>query len=263
MSFDIDLSGRRALVCGASSGLGRATARELARAGCEVAVLARSGARLLSFCDELKELGAPDAHAVEADMDDLVGFARGVTAFLDTVGGLHVCVHNTGGPAAGPILEKTEEDLVHVFGRHQLTAHFLVRTLLPFMREEGYGRFVQILSTSAREPIANLGLSNTVRAGMMGWAKSVANELPPGVTINNVLPGYIATGRLDDLKAALSERTGQTAEEVEAGWVEGIPEGRLGEPTEIGQAILFLASPMASYVRGASLPVEGGRLSSF
>ena len=255
MALEIDLSGKRALVCGASSGIGRATARRLAEAGAHVVALARSADKLQALVGELAS-----ASAVEADMDDLVGFARAVQAEIDAHGPLDIVVHNTGGPKSGPILEMTEEDLVAVFARHQLTAHYLVRTALPAMREKGYGRFVQVLSTSAREPIDNLGLSNSIRAGMVGWAKTVANELPPGVTINNVLPGYTATDRLGELKSAISERTGKSAEEVEQGWVSGIPEGRLGEPREIADAVVFLASPMASYVRGLSLPVEGGRL---
>lgn len=260
MAVSIDLTGRRALVCGASSGIGRACALAFARAGAEVAVLARSADKLESLCAELREAGAPDAHPLTADMDDIVGFAQAVQQLVDAHGGVHVCVHNTGGPAAGPILEKTEEDMVHVFGRHQLTAHFLVRAFAPYMQKEGYGRFVNVLSTSAREPIDNLGLSNVVRAGMVGWAKTVANELPPEVTINNVLPGYTATERLSELKAALSERRGTTEQAIEDEWVAGIPEGRLGRPEEVAHAVLFLASPLASYVRGHSLPVEGGRL---
>ena len=260
MAVSIDLSGRRALVCGASSGIGRACALEFARAGADVVVLARNEQKLATLCEELRREGAPSAHAFAADMDHLVEFARVVHELVNRFGGVHVCVHNTGGPASGPILEKTEEDLVNVFGRHQLTAHFLVRAFTPYMESQGYGRFVNILSTSAKEPIENLGLSNVVRAGMVGWAKTVANELPPGVTINNVLPGYTATERLTELKTAISARTGSSAEQVEAGWVSGIPEKRLGRPQEIAHAVLFLASPLASYVRGHSLPVEGGRL---
>lgn len=255
MAVSIDLSGKRALVCGASSGIGEAVARRLAEAGAHVVCLARRAEKLESLVGELGQ-----ASVLGADMDDLVGFARAVQGEIQAHGGLDVVVHNTGGPKSGPILEKTEEDLVAVFARHQLTAHFLVRAALPHMRETGYGRFVQVLSTSAREPIDNLGLSNTIRAGMVGWAKTVSNELPAGVTINNVLPGYTATERLDELKQAISGRTGQSGEEVERAWVSGIPEGRLGEPREIADAVLFLASPMASYIRGLSLPVEGGRL---
>jgi 3-oxoacyl-[acyl-carrier protein] reductase len=255
MAIDIDLSGKRALVCGASSGIGEACARRLSAAGAQVILLARRADKLESLVSELGE-----ASALSADMDDLLSFATTIQDEIDQNGGFDIVVHNTGGPKSGPILEKTEEDLVAVFSRNQLTAHFLVRAALPHMAERGYGRFVQVLSTSAKEPIQNLGLSNSIRAGIVGWAKTVANELPPGVTINNVLPGYTATERLTELKSALSQRTGASEAEVEKGWVDGIPEGRLGEPQEIADAVVFLASPMASYIRGLSLPVEGGRL---
>ena len=255
MSVSIDLTGRRALVCGASSGLGRAIAKALSEAGAELFVLSRSEEKLAQLCDELPTKATP----VAADMDDVVSFGNAIQDHV-LEPGVHICVHNTGGPPSGPLLEKNEEELVRVFARHQITAHFLVRSLLPFMQKEGYGRFVNVLSTSAKEPIDGLGLSNMVRAGMMGWAKTIANELPPGVTINNVLPGYTATERLDDLKAAISGRTGKSHDEIEHEWVSGIPEGRIGRPDELAAAVLFLASPMASYVRGHSLPVEGGRL---
>lgn len=255
MALNIDLSGKRALVCGASSGIGEAVARGLSAAGAEVIVLARRAEKLEQL---VRELGR--ARALSADMDDLPGFARLIEEEIRANGGLDIVVHNTGGPPSGPILEKTGEDLVAVFARHQLTAHFLVRAALPHMVDSGYGRFVQVLSTSAKEPIENLGLSNAIRAGMVGWAKTVSNELPPGVTINNVLPGYTATERLGSLRSAVSTRTGATEDQVEKDWVAGIPEGRLGRPSEIADAVVFLASPMASYIRGLSLPVEGGRL---
>jgi 3-oxoacyl-[acyl-carrier protein] reductase len=262
MPVSIDLSSRHALVCGASSGIGRACAVALAEAGATLTVLARTESKLNELIEELRAQGAPAAHVIAVDMDDRPRLQAKVEAHLKQHGPIHVLVHNSGGPASGPILEKTEDDLLHTFGRHQLTAHLLVRLLLPGMKEAGYGRFVNILSTAAREPIDGLGLSNTVRAGIIGWAKTVANELPPGVTINNVLPGYTATERLTELKMAVAQRTGQTEAQVESTWVGGIPEGRLGQPEEIAHAVLFLASPLASYVRGSSLAVEGGRLKS-
>jgi 3-oxoacyl-[acyl-carrier protein] reductase len=260
MGPTIDLAGRHALVCGASSGIGRATAIALAQAAATVTVLARSRDKLEALCDELRAAGAPEAHALPADMDRLDDFTAAVRGHVQACGGVHICVHNTGGPRSLPLLETSEDDLRHTFTRHQLTAHLLVRELHGFMATTGYGRFVQVLSTAAREPIAGLGLSNTIRAGMIGWAKTLAKELPPQVTINNVLPGYTATERLNELKHAISVRTGVSPEAVVEGWVAGIPEGRLGQPQEIAAAVLFLASPLASYIRGQSLAVEGGRL---
>lgn len=262
MTVSIDLSSRNALVCGASSGIGRACAVALAKAGAAVTVLARNQDKLDALAKELRAQGAPAAHALAVDMDDRPRLQANVELLLKDHGPVHVLVHNSGGPASGPILEKTEDDLLHTFGRHQLTAHLLVRLLLPGMKAAGYGRFVNVLSTAAREPIDGLGLSNTIRAGMIGWAKTVSNELPPGITINNVLPGYTATERLTELKSAVAKRTGQSEQQVEDGWVAGIPEGRLGRPEEIAQVVLFLASPLASYMRGSSLAVEGGRLKS-
>jgi 3-oxoacyl-[acyl-carrier protein] reductase len=262
MPATIDLSSYRALVCGASAGIGRACAMALAKAGAEVTVLARSQDKLEALEPELKEAGAKDTHVIAVSMDDRVTLRAKVEKHQRDFGAYHILVHNTGGPKAGPMLEKTEDDLLATFERHQLTAHMLVRLLLPGMKEAGYGRFVNILSTSVREPIDGLGLSNAIRAGMVGWAKTVANELPPNVTINNVLPGFTATERLTELKKAMAERTDRTEDEVEAEWVGGIPEGRLGRPDEIGSVVLFLASPLASYMRGSSLAVEGGRLKS-
>src|SRR5690606_36944419 len=132
----------------------------------------------------------------------------------------------------------------------------------PGMREAGYGRIVNVLSTSVREPIDNLGVSNTIRAAVAGWAKTLSRELPPGVTINNILPGYTDTERLATLASSAGERTGRTADEDRQGWIATVPEGRLGLPEELAAAVAFLASPAAAYVRGVSLPVDGGRLRS-
>jgi 3-oxoacyl-[acyl-carrier protein] reductase len=171
-----------------------------------------------------------------------------------------VLVNNTGGPPHGPILEARAEDFASAFGRHVLAAHLLVRRLLPGMAAAGYGRIVNVVSISVREPIPGLGVSNTIRGAMASWAKSVSHELPPGVTINNVLPGYTDTERLAELAASISAASGRSVEDVRAEWAALAPEKRLGRPEEIGAAVAWLASPAASFVRGVSLPVDGGRL---
>lgn len=253
----MDLEGRTALVCGASAGIGRATALALASLGCGVVALARRRAELDLVCAELRAAGAARAEALVADLDDTEGL-RAAVAGLDA----QILIHNTGGPPGGRLLEEPTDKLVAAFRRHVLSAQVLVQALLPAMTRAGYGRVVTVTSTSVREPLDNLGVSNTIRAAMAGWAKTLSRELPPGVTINNVLPGYTATERLDALKQAAAARTGGTVEEVERTWLATVPEGRFAEPGELGAVIAFLCSPAAAYVRGVSLAVDGGRLRS-
>lgn len=256
-----DLTGRVALVCGASSGIGRAAAVALAGMGATVCGLARREEALADLVAEIEHIGGTGMSLV-ADMDDLAGLRAAVEGFLDDEGPVNVLVNNSGGPAPGPLLEASEEDLLAGFRRHVLSAHALVKALLPGMLETAYGRIVNIISTSVREPIPGLGVSNTVRAAMAGWAKTLSRELPPGVTVNNVLPGYTATERLRSLGESIAQRTGRSYEDVEDAWLAAVPEGRLAEPGETAAAIAFLASPMAGYIRGQSLAVDGGRLHS-
>lgn len=260
--MDLSLTGKHALVCGASAGIGRATALELARLGATVTGLARREDRLVSLVPALLEAGAPQAFGLMADLDQRETAAAAVAAHMDAVGPVHILINNTGGPAAGPLLQAGEGALMAAFERHVLSAHRLVQAVLPGMRAAGYGRIINVLSTSVKEPIPNLGVSNTIRGAVASWAKTLAMELPPGVTINNVLPGYTDTERLDALADATASRTGKAVDAVRTGWAELSPEGRIGRPEELGAVIAFLASPAASFVRGVSLPVDGGRLRS-
>lgn len=262
MTIELSLTGRHALVGGASKGIGRAAALALAGLGARVTVLARSRDQLEALLPALREAGAPEAFALAADLDDRAGLATALDVHLAEHGPVQLLVHNTGGPPAGPILQASEADFLQAFGRHLLAGHLLVQRLLPGMRAAGYGRVVNVISTSVREPIPNLGVSNTIRAAVAAWAKTLSRELPPGVTINSVLPGYTDTERLHGLAAAVAAKQGKTAAEVEAGWRAVTPEGRLGRPEETAAAIAFLCSPAAAFVRGVVLPVDGGRLQS-
>jgi len=262
MSPSTSLDGRHALVCGASAGIGRAAALAFAERGARVSVLARSRSALETLLPELLAAGAPAAHALPADLEDRKTLASLLEAHLAHHGRVQILLNNTGGPPAGPLLEAEEEDFLRAFGRHVLAAHLLVRALLPGMREAGYGRILNVISTSVREPIPGLGVSNTIRGAMASWAKTLSRELPPGVTVNNVLPGFTDTARLASLKTTLAEGRGVSPEEIEAGWLASVPEGRLGRPGELGAVLAFLASPSAAYVRGQSLAVDGGRLAS-
>ena len=256
-----DLEGRHALVCGASSGIGRASAIALAARGATVTGLARSGDRLAELVAEI-EAADGSARAVEVDMEDLEGLAAAAVALVAEHGPVEVLVNNTGGPPGGRLLDARVAELEKAFRRHVLAAQTLVVTLLPGMEEKGYGRIVNVVSTSVREPIPGLGVSNTIRAAMAGWAKTLSDELPPGVTINNVLPGYTATARLWAIGEAVAERTGRSLDDVRAEWIAKIPEGRFAEPEELAATVAFLASPDAAYVRGQSIAVDGGRMRS-
>jgi 3-oxoacyl-[acyl-carrier protein] reductase len=256
------LNGRHALVCGASSGIGRATALALAARGAEVTALARRADLLEMLVAELLAGGAKAAHALVADLDQRAELGTAVDDLLNTRGPVHILVNNTGGPPPGRLLDAAPEALEVAFGRHVLGAHLLVTKLLPGMEAEGYGRIVNVISTSVREPIPGLGVSNTVRAAMAGFSKTLSSELPPGVTINNVLPGYTDTERLSALCESIAARTGKSLAEVREGWVAAVPEGRLGRPEEVAAVVAFLASPEAGYLRGQSIAVDGGRMRS-
>ncbi|MEE2829995.1 MAG: SDR family oxidoreductase [Myxococcota bacterium] len=256
------LSGLNALVCGASKGIGRAIALTFASRGASVTVLARSEESLVGLLPELAAAGSPAPRAVVADLDDREGLCDQVATLLAEAGPMHILVNNGGGPPGGPILDAAESEFLIAFGRHVLASHLLVGLLLPGMRQESYGRILNVVSTSVREPIPNLGVSNTTRGAVASWAKSVSRELPPGVTINNLLPGFTDTERLGTLGEAQASRRGVSREQVKADWLAEIPEGRLGRPDELAAMAAFLASPAGAYVRGQSIAVDGGRLRS-
>ncbi len=256
--MDDTLLGKKALVCGASAGIGAATARALAERGAAVVGVARRTDRLTAVLDSLAGSGH---EAMIADLDDRDAFLRAVTDVLRS-GPIAICVNNTGGPPGGPLLEAPAAAFLETFGRHVLVAHGLAQLLVPGMNAQGYGRIVNVISTSVREPIGGLGVSNTIRGAMASWAKSLANEVGPNVTVNNVLPGFTETERLEGLADARAAKIGKTREEIYREYASAVPEGRLAQPEEIAAAIAFLASPDAAYIRGVSLQVDGGRMRS-
>ncbi|HEX7029585.1 MAG TPA: SDR family oxidoreductase [Gammaproteobacteria bacterium] len=255
--MDLDLTGRRALVCGASEGIGRATAVELAAMGAQVTVMARRGGALDAVVAALPGSGHD---RLVADFDD--------TAALETLidetlarRDYTILVNNAGGPPGGPITAARAEDFLAAFRRHLVANQLLVQGVLPGMRKLGFGRIVNIVSTSVYEPIPGLGVSNTIRAAVAGWSKTLAREVAAeGITVNNVLPGFTNTGRLEKLFSAKAEKTGQLPDAIANAALAQVPAGRFAEPEETAAAIAFLASPAAAYITGVSLPVDGGRL---
>ena len=243
---------RHALVCGASSGIGRATAVALAASGVRVTALARRADRLHALAEEIR------CEILVADLDEHAD----LLAKVNDLAPFQILINNTGGPKGGPLHAAAAEELRAAFHRHVLAAHQLTQVALPHMRDAGFGRIINVLSTSVREPIPNLGVSNTIRAAMAGWAKTLSRELPPGVTINNVLPGFTDTERLDSLRSGKAAKTSTTEDKVQQAWMSQVPEGRLIRADETAAAIAFLCSDAGGAVRGVSLPVDGGRLRS-
>ena len=243
------LKGMRAVVCGASKGIGRATAEMLAACGADVIALSRS---------------APEISGVRSmslDLEDAAAIEKTISGIL-VAGPIHILVNNAGGPPGGPLLDNEIEDFEAPFKRHLHAAHRITQMVVPAMQEAGMGRIVNIISTSVREPIPNIGLSNTLRGAMASWAKSLSQELPASITINNVLPGFTDTGRLDSLADSIHEKTGRSKEDIHDTWMSQVPIGRLIDPMETASAIAFLCLPQSGGIRGVSLAVDGGRLRS-
>ncbi|MGH8161626.1 MAG: SDR family oxidoreductase [Gammaproteobacteria bacterium] len=252
------LVGRHALVCGASRGIGRAVAEALAARGASVTLLARNAEMLSEVRDALPIVGKARHSALAADLEDTAKLSERIESVHQPV---HVLVNNAGGPPGGPILGAEPDAFRKGFERLLIAAQLLAQKFVPGMREAGYGRIVNVISTSVREPIPNLGVSNTLRGACAAWAKTLSRELAAdGITVNNVLPGFTATDRLKHLLETRAERAGKTLAEMEEMTRTQVPAARFAKPTEIAAAVAFLASPAAGYVTGVSLPVDGGRL---
>lgn len=250
-----DLQGKTALVTGASSGLGFAAAKALARRGARVALASRGGEKL----DQARERLGADAIAIPADVRDPAALTNLVSEVERRLGPVDILVANGGGPPSKPALELTEEDWQIAIPLALLFVPRLCRLVLPGMRERRWGRIVAINSVSTRQPIAGLALSNSLRPAVVGYLKTLSQEVAAeGITVNAVLPGYTRTERQEELANAASARTGKSKEEVVAGWIGNTPIGRLAEPDEIGAMVGFLCSPEASYVTGQAIAVDGG-----
>lgn len=254
------LQGKRALVCGASQGIGRACAIELAKLGASVTVVARNEAALRDVIIALASSAGQKHSFVAADFSQPSQVGKKIKECVAVQGPVQILVNNTGGPPHGSIVDASAEQFMQAISHHVICNQLLVQALLPGMKSSAYGRVINIISTSVIAPIRGLGVSNTTRGAVAQWGRTMATELAPfGITVNNVLPGYTATARLQSLFAAKAEKAGTSSAAVEKQTVESIPLGRLADPMEIAAVVGFLASPAASYVTGVNLPVDGGR----
>lgn|SRR5690554_839358 len=259
--MNIDLSGKHAVVCGSTQGIGKAIALELSQLGASVTLIARNEEKLIQVLSELKPHSKNDY--VVADFSkpeelkaNIANWARSNQA--------HILVNNTGGPKGGPIIDAPTDEFFNAFSQHLICNHILVQTLYPGMKTLGYGRIINVISTSVKQPLDGLGVSNTVRGAVANWSKTLANELGRyNITVNNVLPGATNTSRLQSIASTKAEKTdGMNTETVLAQMAAQSPMQRIAQPEEVANAVVFLASPAASYINGINIPVDGGRTKS-
>ena len=261
--MNLDLKNKRAMVCGSTQGIGKAVALELAALGASVTLVARNEEKLKETAGELDQTAGQQHDYLVADFSNPEEVYRQLKAYVQEQAAIHILVNNTGGPPGGPILEAAPDEFLKAFNMHLINNHQLVQAVVPLMKKAGYGRIINIISTSVKEPIPGLGVSNTTRGAVASWAKTMANELGQfGITVNNVLPGSTKTSRIYSLVESRAEKSGRSKEEVQQEMQAAIPARRFAEPEEVAAAAAFLATPAAAYINGVSLAVDGGRTGS-
>ena len=258
--MNLDLTKKTALVCGSTQGLGYASAAELALLGSNVVLMARNEGKLKESVKTLDTSKGQLHQYLVADFSDTTAVTSTIGEFAKN-NTIHILVNNTGGPPGGTALAAKPEDFITAFNNHLINNHNLAQAVVPGMKAAGFGRIINIISTSVKNPIAGLGVSNTIRAAVANWAKTLATELGPfGITVNNVLPGFTKTVRADYVISSKAKANNVTEDEIMKQLVAEIPVGRIGQPEEFGAAVAFLCSPAAAYINGINLPVDGGRL---
>lgn len=260
--MNLSLSGKNAFVGGASAGIGRAVALELAKLGANLTVVARNEQTLLQTVQLLDTSMGQQHQTLVADFSKENLLANAVQKLLEKHV-FHILVNNTGGPPAGKIIDAKVEDFLSAIHNHLICNHLLANLMLPGMKTEGYGRIVNVISTSVKEPLENLGVSNTTRWAVASWAKTLASEVGAwGVTVNNVLPGFTATARLEEIIEKNVAKQHVSRETVIEKMKQQVPLRRFAAPEEVAAAVAFLCSPAAAYISGINLPVDGGRTKS-
>lgn len=260
--MNLNLSGKRAVVCGSTQGIGKASALELAALGASITLVARDEKKLADAVRELPVADGQQHDFVVADFSfpDIV--REKITSYV-TSHDVHILVNNTGGPPGGLAIDADVQEFVQAFASHLLCNQLLVQAVVPGMKRARYGRIINIISTSVKIPLRGLGVSNTIRGAVANWSKTLSVELAPyGITVNNVLPGATMTRRLESIIQARSSKTQKRADEIRDEMIAEIPAGRIGDPAEVAAAVAFLASPAAAYINGINVPVDGGRTGS-
>lgn len=258
--MNLDLTGKTAMVCGSTQGIGKASAIELALLGANVVLVARNEEALKAAIADLDVSKGQKHDFLAVDFQTPNKLKEKADNFVTNNGPVHILVNNTGGPPSGLIQNAKVEEFLQAFNNHLVCNHVLVQALMEGMKKEQYGRVINIISTSVKIPLKNLGVSNTIRAAVANWSKTLSNEVASyGITVNNVLPGATLTGRLQSIIETKSNNTGESLNEIKNEMESEIPLGRFAEPSEIANAVAFLASPAASYITGVNIPVDGGR----
>lgn len=259
--MELGLKGKRALVLAASRGLGYASALGLAREGCAVVICSRDDDRAEEAAQRIRNETGADVHAVAADVGREEEVQRLVATAVERLGGLEIVVHNAGGPPSGPFTNMTTEQWRQAVDQNLLSFVWLVQAATPALAKAGYGRIIAITSSSIKQPIPGLVLSNAMRTGVLGIIRTLSKELgPQHILVNTVAPGRIATERIEELDRANAERSGRSLEDVQSESLASIPLGRLGEPEELANVVVFLASQAAGYINGVAIQVDGGKL---
>jgi 3-oxoacyl-[acyl-carrier protein] reductase len=260
--MNLSLSGKRAVIGGSTQGIGFAIARELALQGASCLLLARNEVSLKEAVSKLDTSAGQNHDYRVADYTQPEQLKEIITEYVKD-NDVHILINNSGGPASGPITDAETTAFLNAFNQHLICNHILTQAVVPSMKRSGYGRIINVISTSVKIPLKNLGVSNTIRGAVASWAKTMANELGAyQITVNNILPGATRTGRLSSLIDVMAQKQNSTVEQVEAHMTEEIPMRRFADAEEIANVAVFLASPAASYVNGVSIPVDGGRTGS-
>jgi 3-oxoacyl-[acyl-carrier protein] reductase len=259
--MDLQLNNKYALVCGSTAGIGKSTALALAAEGVQITLIARNEDKLKATLAELPQQRNHDY--IVADFSNPTELKAKVEAYVLAHHGFHILLNNTGGPKGGPVFSAEVDEFESAFTQHLKCNHVLAQAVVPFMKSESYGRIINVISTSVKQPLDGLGVSNTIRGAVANWSKTLANELGQyGITVNNVLPGATGTERLTEIIKNKSAKSGSTEEEAANAMKNAVPAKRFAKPEELADAITFLASERAGYINGINLPVDGGRTKS-